>query len=564
MKRIILFIVMFLGIINVYAKDSITDMNINIYITENGSAKIVEKWNASLSGANSYTEGYKQYFNLGNSEILDYKVSMNGEKFTTVDNWNIDGSFNDKAYKAGIHYTDSGDELCFGITKYGNNEYTLEYTITNFVNNTDDSQVVYWAIVPQEFSFPVDNIYVKVYSDFDYSDKLDVWGYGYDGYAYVYDGYIEMSTEHGLNEDEYMVLLIKFPEGSFKTESTIDNDFDYYYDLAQEGASPNKPSLLSRIGDFIIGILSFLLTFGIWIYFFGKAAASSNRVGSKTFDYSLAPKKLPKNDEINYFRDIPCNKDVFRAYWVANNYGLMKNKTDFLGTLLLKWTNENKIEFTKVTSKVLKKESKAVVFKDNITFDNSKEEQLYNWMKIASGDNVLEKDEFKKYCNKHYNKILNWFNEIMDYQTNKLVDSREVTIDEKKTLGFISKKYVISPKMREEAIELKGLKNFLNDFSNIKDKSAIEVKLLNEYLMFAQLFGIADKVAKEFKRLYPDVITDMTYDNIVFINYVSTTGVSAASSAKSRAESYSAGGGGFSSSGGGGGSFGGGGGGGFR
>ena len=106
-----------------------------------------------------------------------------------------------------------------------------------------------------------------------------------------------------------------------------------------------------------------------------------------------------------------------------------------------------------------------------------------------------------------------------------------------------------------------GLKKFFNEFENMTDKEAIEVQLWEEYLMYAQIFGVADKVAKQFKKLYPDVINDYDYDSFIYINSFSHTGVNAASAARSRAESYSSGGGGFSSGGGGGGSFGGGGGG---
>ena len=116
----------------------------------------------------------------------------------------------------------------------------------------------------------------------------------------------------------------------------------------------------------------------------------------------------------------------------------------------------------------------------------------------------------------------------------------------------------------EESKKLFGLKEFFKEFSSMDEKEVIEVKLWDEYLMFAYLFGMADKVANQLKKLYPEVIKDMEQrgmdmGTIVFIDNLSTTSVRAASAARSAAESYSSGGGGFSSGGGGGGSFGGGG-----
>ena len=116
----------------------------------------------------------------------------------------------------------------------------------------------------------------------------------------------------------------------------------------------------------------------------------------------------------------------------------------------------------------------------------------------------------------------------------------------------------------EDSTKLYGLKKYLQEFSDMKNKEAFEVKLWDEYLMFAYIFGMADKVAKQFKNLYPEIIQEMqesnfNYDTFIFVNNLSTRSVSAASSARSAAQSYSSGGGGFSSGGGGGGSFGGGG-----
>ena len=54
-----------------------------------------------------------------------------------------------------------------------------------------------------------------------------------------------------------------------------------------------------------------------------------------------------------------------------------------------------------------------------------------------------------------------------------------------------------------EARRVIEFKNFLEDFTLSKERGATEVGLWKDYLVFAQLFGIADKVAKQFQKLFP-------------------------------------------------------------
>lgn len=540
---------------NVYAND-IKSIKMDIFVDNNGNAHVTEEWVAKL---NSGTEGYKPYYNLGESEILDYKVSLNGTKFETLDYWNVDASFETKKYKAGINEVSDGYELCFGISSYGNNTYRMEYTITNFVSQTEDADMIYWQLIPYDLSDKPDYVYIKIYSDFDYSDDLPVWGYGnYGGYAYVYDGYIELVHEDELNSDEYMTVLVKFPKGTFNTNSHLNNDFDYYFEMAEDGATTYNDKK-NGILNFFITIFAILINFLPWIIIAIVAFnfANTNAYGTKKLKFNKNAKKIK---DAPYFRDIPCNKDIFKAYWIACQYNLVKNKTDFLGAILLKWLKNKNIENVTVTSKFLKKEERAIklLHSNNLS---TIEVELFEMMRIASVDGTLESNEFTKWCKNNYNKILKWFNKVIDDVTMSYVSEGFIT-EEQKTFG---KSYLVSDSLKEVAREMAGLKKFLNEFSNIKDRESIEVNLWEEYLMYAQIFGIAEKVAKEFKKLYPDMITEEYYNDVIFIHTISYNGVQAASVAKSRAESYSSGGGGFSSGGGGGGSFGGGGGGGgFR
>lgn len=547
MKRFkyIVLIVMLLITKNVYA-DTIYRVDMDIYLDELGNASIKEVWDVE---ADSGTEWFKQLYNLGNEKLTNFKVEMDGKELIFKP-WDVDETMSEKSGYFGINYVDDGLELCFGKSDYNRHQFTLTYNLSNVIFNTSDNQVFYQTLLP---NVSLHDFYVKVHSFYEFPDTLDVWGYGYNGYAYVYDGYIEMSDkEDTILNNEYVVLLIKFPLNTFKTTnnySEIDS-FDDVYNMAEEGSYKysNKPD----IGEIIAGVLSFIFSFGIPFGFIIAAAKNSpGEYGTKKLKFNKNGRNLK---DAPYFREIPLDKNIFTGYWYACQYGLVKNKTDFLGAILLKWLKDGNVENVTVESKVLKKEERAIKLLNPIGLKGL-EIELFNMMQMASVDGILESNEFTKWCKKNYKKILNWFNRVIDEETSKFVNRGLITV-EKKTFSTV---HVVSDELKEDALKIAGLKKFLNEFSNISERESIEVKLWEYYLMYAQIFGIAKKVAKEFKKLYPEVLTDEYYNDVMFMHTLSYQGVSAASTAKSRAESYSSGGGGFSSGGGGGGSFGGGG-----
>ena len=212
---------------------------------------------------------------------------------------------------------------------------------------------------------------------------------------------------------------------------------------------------------------------------------------------------------------------------------------------------------------IFKKENTVIILGDdsNRQFDNQKETELFHMMHIASKDGILENKEFEVWCRNSYNKILRWFDGILREQRENLNVEGLLTSTGS---GVMGTKYTATPELKNEAMKLAGLKKFLLEYTLIPDRQAIEVKLFEDYLIFAQMMGIAKQVSKQFKELYPDMIEQTnygSYDNIIYINYCSSRGVASVNSARAAAQSYSSGGGGFSSGGGGGGSFGGGGGG---
>ncbi len=568
MKKILFTILLFLCFISYVDATSISSIDMDIYVDEKGVATITETWDVNV---NEGTEGWHPYYNLGTSEIYDVSASMDGREYTTVSEWNEHSSLSDKAYKAGLYYPTSDEvDIVFGISSYGDHKYVIKYKISNFVVRTEDSDMIFWNLFPQNFSAEPGNVTIKIYSDFKYDNTWDVWGYGKKkAPCYFYDGVIEMTSDGVLHSDEYMTILVKFPKGTFNTPGVLDSDFNVYRKMADKGAiNPNDKhsfldKILSFIGAFFSIIFNLIVVFGVFlIALFTKGKKTKLKFGS-------VGNKVKK--DVLPFRDIPCDKDIHRAYWVADAYNLNKKKEDFLGCVILKWLQNGNVRIEKVTSKGLFKEKvdNVVVFENRPEDSIGLERVLYDYMYQASGDGRLETGEFKKWCSSHYSNILKWFDDVLDFELRELVREEKATVE---TTGKLFKNtvYNIDPSMMEDAEKMAGLKKFLKEFTLIKEREPIEVKLWNEYLMYASIFGIADEVASQFKKLYPEIIEDMDkvgydYHDVMFIHSITSDGIRSASTAQSRAESYNHGGGGFSSGGGGGGSFGGGGGGGgFR
>ncbi len=553
--------------------NEIENIDMDIYVDDNGTAHITEKWTANL---NAGTEGYKPYYNIGNANITNFKVSENGKEYEFKNTWNTSGTLSDKAYKNGINYIDKGLELCWGISSYGKHNYTLTYNIEGFVSTLSDADMVYWQLIPYELSSKPSNVHIKIYSNDKYSNDLPVWGYGkYGATAYVYDGYIEMNSEGELDSNEYMTILVKFNKGTFNTYNTLDNNFEHYFNMAEEGATKYQSSD-STTSDFLntllplIGILFPVLLVVFIVFMTIKASKSRAVVGGETLLFGKNGRVIPKN--IPNVREIPFDKDIYMTYWVALSYSISNRKTDFLGAILLKWMLTKKITLQKQEVKKLFKtsEESVIILPENPVFDNLLELDLYKMLYEASNNGILESHEFESWCQDNYDRILGWFDDVAKEENKKLISTDKIHVEEKRTFKiFKSNTYNVDPSMMNEAIKLKGFKNFLDEFSRIDDKEAIEVNMWEYYLIYAQILGIANKVAKQFKKLYPEIIENneygYSYDDFLFINAISYSGINSAVSSKSRAESYSSGGGGFSSGGGGGGSFGGGGGGGgFR
>ena len=524
--------------ISVSAAGDIYSINMDIYLNEQGDANITEIWDVKAFDG---SEWFKQIKNLNGIEITNYTVSMDNIPLTRKD-WNINESLNEKKGFYGINNTDDGIELCFGKYDYERHTFTIKYTMTNVIFNTSDAQVFIGKIANE---MPGHNFYkfkATISSFYEFPDTLPVWGTGYDGLAYVSNGkaYFSNDEKPDMGEKSYVSALMKFPLNTFNT-TKIDERYETFENVEsayKEGTSDNNPT---SIWSVIIPILGFGAVTGGIIYF-------ANKNG-----YGYINNKKIKEKETPAFRDIPCDKDLFYANSLMKLNGFGYNATNILGAVILKWVKEEKIKFIKTTKQGLfkEKEEYSIVLNNNPKFENNFEERIFNIMYEASADGILEPNEFKNWTRLNITRFQDLFKNIEDDEETKL--KKDGHIYKRKSKEECSRINVMDDKMYEDAKRLLGLKIFLKEFSEIDKRETIEVKIWDEYLMFAYIFGIADKVFNQLKKLYPEII-EQNMDNYNAMYMANTF----ASDAIRAANSYSAGGGGYSTGGGGGGGFGGG------
>lgn len=287
----------------------------------------------------------------------------------------------------------------------------------------------------------------------------------------------------------------------------------------------------------------------------------------KTYEY----------EDIPMFRDLPFKDDYYMAFYVASQFGLSKNKSYIVNVILLKWIKDG--------NAVLIDKSKIKLVKEP---DNDIELELYKMMKKNCKDDILNSSDFKWFCKENNEKVSNWLANTLINQHSEVLNNKELIeikwIKDNHIDGHYE--FIATDKLNELALKLAGLKKFFHCLTSLGEKQPIEVALWRDYLIYAEMFGVAYAVSEKFEELYNLDLSG--FANCSYLDmYVDETIISAFKELATeqaiengttinmnfdhsndwktsfdRAFDYSSGGGGFSSGGGGGDAFGGGGGGG--
>lgn len=539
--------------------DDFKSIDMDIVIDKDGIANVSETWNIDEDNKD-YTERYKLIENLRGLKIEDFSLSANGKDFERIEPWDTDKSFEEKSYKYGMIDRDDEVELCWGISSYTDNTYTLKYKINPLVVALNDADMVFFQFVGSNFDPKPENVSIKINGYEKFPEDIKMWGFGLVGEINNENGTIVLRSK---GEVDYTTVMLKFPKGYFNTSYKEDNSFKDYADKAvvdskweeKEGSVNTEP--IPLFVKVILTVLPIAVLSGIFAGIRGsKLHFDENNIIN---DNRLKKAKSYKDE---FESHIPYEGNIEDLYFLLSRaYPYEVSPENFIDAFILKWIYDKNINLTEDKHPKIEiiSRPKNMGQVEEEFFDIVEESREY------SKDGLVSEKNIAKYFRKNKEEVEDFYDNFIDSSKNALIENgylKEVTY-QKKFLN--TKRSGTEIEVTDKGINLYEnlikFKNYLLDYENVEKRNPEEINTWDMFIIYAAIFGISEKVFAKFENTYPEFYTRTYFAPYMIANSRSFS--KKTSTSYSNATGFSsAGGGGTTSFSGGGGSFGGGGGGG--
>ncbi len=481
-----------------FAANQINTMEIQAVIYEDGSMYVTQGWEGD------FYEGTESYIPMSAPEILTISqltVSDQNGSYETVLDWNIDWSFEEKERKCGIHDTDSGYEICFGISRYGQNRYAIEYKLDNAVGGYSDRDGINFRFVNDGMNTtPTDvKVEIRLANGTPITEKnADIWGFGYDGQVEFSDGAILAYTERPIAPENHVTVLFSLEKGILSPSRQEPGSFEEVKETAFSGSDYDSTGEeISTFEAIVTILLSIGLPIGliIWLRRLKKKRAEKKR---KQF-----------TERFGYFRELPNSGNLSATYALGQLFDVCEDGA-ILSTGMLRLIQLgclSPVEMQEIGFMGKTKETVSLRLAgsqhDNM---NEYDEYLYTVLEGAAGlDSILQPRELERFASQN-DKLLRTYIQKCDSAGRTYLNQKHCL----KRWDMPAKLTNLTPAGEQELGELMGLKRYLTDFSLIAERGVKEMPIWRELLTYAMLFGIADQVAEQMKALYPQISAELT------------------------------------------------------
>ena len=507
-----------------------------VWLIKNGNAVVQQTWDVNITQG---TEWYIPIGNLGQRMVRDLDVYENDIKFESDGrNWDSDRTLAQKTHRSGIVEKSDGVELCWGQGEYGDHVYTILYVIDHLVQRSADGEnnAFNWRFLNDEWTDSPDSVRLVIHNEVDSTavwqagdgGNMGVWVFGCEADTRVENGDVIIESTEPLQYYDNLTVLMRFDKDLFDPFTTDTRTFEQlqedafagsdYYDATDEDIDLKE---FFRVLWHLFLIL-FVIPIGLIVLFTLLVKYFRRVTGIRYKKEYFGRKRIT-----GWFRDIPFDGRLDAAFALLDYGDRLETKDSMfprlIGAYFLRWVQQGLAVPEKDSGGGERWNLHMMMQRQPDTVDPL-EKEVYRAACDAAGENgILEENEFRKWSERHYTKVNIW--------------PHDASMN-----GF----KVWKDMSREKRCELPKFRNFLQDFTVSDQREVPEVALWEDYLVFAQLFGIADKVSKGLQRLYPDQYaaylaqSHLSSSGYSFLRSVNAVSSSFYDAAKSRQSAVSA------------------------
>ena len=601
LKKIILFISIILLVLTTFsiyvrADDSsslyLDKLKFDVTVNEDGSMDVVETWDIDISHVNTLYKTFKmdddKFTSIKNVRVKD--ITGNRE-FTQIDEEMYHVTEN--CYY-GLINSKGNFEIAWGVgldNRYATRTYEISYTVVDAIGKYNDYAELYWQFIGEDFEVDADKITgtITLPSNAESEEDIKVWGHteNLNGEIYVTDtNKIKFQLEN-FDAGRYVEVRVLFPTEMIESTGRVYNE-DRYDDVIKEETKWANQANLRRqweeIKDEVVATFVIFVILALCIIFIEKAVKYGKKLSSI--------KKYVPEQNLDYFRDLPEKdatpgeavyilKEPYNAF--SRHFGKIFSAT--LLDLKLKDYIDLRVEKTdKNKDKIYLKK-----LKESDSNLKSDERRILDFAYKAFGKKTeVEMKTLEQYIEKHPAGVEALINGCLKAIESQLKESKMFDKKQKEEFsnyaglsgvyyvfaivtlfwafplaiillinglicGSIKKRAnVLTQKGVDSKEKWKGLKKYMEDFSLLNEKEIPAIEVWEHYLVYATAFGIADKVLKQLKTIYPNIdeldsIHTSTYMYFMYhSNFETSFSSSISSSISSSYSSATGGGGGFS------------------
>lgn len=597
----ILIIAIFLILINnniANASLYLNNLSFDAQINEDGSMDVTETWDIDISETNTLFKTFEldpsKYSNIINVQVTEITNGIN-KSFYKTNTWAYHLT---KDYYFGGKNNDGMFEIAWEVgldNSSATRKYRITYTVIDAIAKYNDCAELYWQFIGEDFEIDAEKIsgIIRLPKRANSLDDIKVWGHieTLNGEIYVADNNVVTFEVDGYSGGRYLEVRVAMPSdmvNSVRREYNKEALPSIISEETEWAEAANRLRRTNKIIEIVFICLGVMVVIIVSIIMIKKMRKYLNELKNME-------KKYKPTQELDYFREIP-DETATPAEGLFLKLGGVSassmNIGDIFSATMLDLNLKGYIEIH-VDESIKGKEGITIkILKEYDTLPEN-ERVLFNFLKkmINGKEGVTLKELQKKISSS--TSAVSIMMKNLPIEVNRIQEKRENYDKEEKkkfdkymalvilylTFGIgilpflpvsilmlvngllcfkiMKRCNTLTQKGVDEAEKWKALEKYMLDFSLLNEKEVPSIVVWEKYLVFATAFGIADKVLKQLKLVYPELENIETFNTASSIYIMSNTNFSSSftsainSSFSSAMSSGSGRGGGFSGGGGG-------------